>query len=53
MVSFDIEAAFPTLSHEYLWQVLKAYQVPLRIIKMLKGLYHDHRVTLRLLGAGV
>ena len=36
MWSFDIAAALPSLSHEFLFAVLTAMEIPARVLAMLK-----------------
>jgi hypothetical protein len=50
LIGFDIKAAFPSLSHVYMWQALTRDGIPTHIVKALKALYHKHRVVLRLAG---
>ena len=50
MVSFDIEAAFPSLDHSFMWEVLNKYNIPKEFINILRCLYAHHRVQMRVLG---
>ena len=50
LIGFDIKAAFPSLSHYYMWKVLARYGIPRNIVQALKALYYKHRVVLRMAG---
>ena len=50
VVAFDIAAAFPSLSHEFLFEALVKYKVPKDIIVLLKALSTDHVVQLKFKG---
>ena len=50
MIAFDIEAAFPSIAHTYMWQVLQRYAIPMSYINILKGMYHNYRIQLRVGG---
>ena len=50
IILFDIMAAFPSLSHQWLFVVLRKMKVPLRVINALKALYEDGFATITLGG---
>ena len=50
MLAFDLEAAFPSVYHRFMWAVLKQYGIPRSFRNVLKGLYNDHKVQIRLGG---
>ena len=43
LASFDFKAAFPSVSHEYMWAMLELIGVPARAIHAYKCLYVDNR----------
>ena len=43
MLAFDLEAALPSVSHRFMWAVLKQYGIPRSFRNVLKGLYNDHK----------
>jgi len=49
LVLFDFKAAFPSVSHEYMWAVLEAIGVPLSWLRAIRRLYvrNDCRVKFR------
>jgi hypothetical protein len=47
---FDVMAAFPSLSHQWLFVVLAKMRIPKEIIRALKGLYADCSATIVLGG---
>jgi len=47
---FDLMAAFPSLSHQWLFVVLRKMKVPMRVLKAFAALYKDCFATIILLG---
>ena len=45
MIVFDIEAAFPSIAHDYVFQALAADGLPEAFINLVKAFYVDHYVT--------
>ena len=45
---FDVTAAFPSVSHEYLWSALESFQGPRGIINAFKILYSRNIHLVRL-----
>jgi hypothetical protein len=50
IILFDIMAAFPSLSHQWLFVVLRKMRVPVQFINALKALYKDGFATINLNG---
>ena len=50
LVAFDIAAAFPSLCHSFLFQMLHRYDIPDSLINLVKGLYKNHSVMLKFKG---
>jgi hypothetical protein len=50
IILFDIMAAFPSLSHQWLFVVLKKMKAPRATIEAFKALYKDCHATINLLG---
>ena len=48
--SFDIEAAFPSLDHGFMWRTLAAYMVPMPILNLIRSLCHNHMVLFKVFG---
>jgi hypothetical protein len=53
LIFLDFGAAFPSLSHEYLWLVLEHIGVPAPVLAAIKGLYRSNRHWIRFGGACV
>ena len=51
MLLFDFKAAFPSLSHNFLWEILEAWRLPRHIIRAIQSFYQNNSHTLRLQGA--
>eukprot|EP00973_Karenia_brevis_P007116 964633-Karenia_brevis.AAC.1 len=51
LILFDFRAAFPSMSHEFIWQVLKTTGIPDQIIKAIQGLYKLNKHSIKLAGA--
>ena len=51
LVLFDSEAAFPSISQEYLLLMLDALGVPSSFTQLVKAFYHDCRCILKVVGA--
>ncbi len=45
---FDFSAAFPSLSHEYLWSTLEHIGVPPNFIRATKLFYQDNKHQLKM-----
>jgi hypothetical protein len=50
IILFDFRAAFPSVSHEYLWDALEAIGIPHQYVEMLKLFYIDNRHKLKVCG---
>ena len=50
LVLFDFEAAFPFMSHQFMWECLSHASVPSSILNLIKCLYHNNSHMLRLKG---
>ena len=47
---FDFEAAFPSVSHEYLWSVLSHLGLPAGILRAIQSLYDNNSHLIRIKG---
>jgi len=50
LILFDFKAAFPSLSHDFLWDALQALGLPLQYVDALRLFYIDNKHILRLSG---
>ena len=50
LVLFDFTAAFPSVSHEYMWKALHSMGVPDSVINAFKYLYVDNTHMIRMNG---
>jgi hypothetical protein len=50
LILFDFGAAFPSLSHDFLWEVMGRIGVPKKVIKAMQALYQDNQHWLPLEG---
>ena len=48
---FDFTAAFPSVSHAWLFQVLKTIRMPLGLVSLVKAMYIDNRAYSSLSGS--
>ena len=46
IILFDFRAAFPSLSHHFLFRVIRALGLPAHAIHFLEALYNDNKCTL-------
>jgi hypothetical protein len=51
LLLLDIKAAFPSLSQEWMFQVLRKMQIPRMVIRALRALYNDNDATIFFNGA--
>ena len=51
LLLFDFVAAFPTISHSFLWSALQAVGMPINIIRAIQGLYANNHHWLKFRGA--
>ena len=47
LAGIQLDVAFPSLNHVFVWKVLKKYGIPKGIINAIKGMYYNHSVKLR------
>ena len=52
LIFLDFGAAFPSLSHDFLWLVLEHVGIPSQVLSAIKALYQHNRHWIRLGGAG-
>jgi len=49
-IFFDFKAAFPSIAHQYLFEILQASGIPSTIIRIIKKLYHRNWHVIKLAG---
>ena len=47
VVLFDFTTAFPSVSHDYMWQIMEHMNAPPEFIRACKWLYHDNHHSIR------
>ena len=50
IILFDFKAAFPSLSHDYMWDTLEAIGIPAQYVKAIKLLYAKNKHLIKVLG---
>ena len=50
IILFDLEAAFPSVSHTYMFRILEYLQLPSHVLNFVKALYDENRCQLVLAG---
>ena len=51
LILFDFKAAFPSISHDYMWAMLNHLGVPAHVLRAYKALYHNNKHQLSVDGS--